>query len=257
MKENTRNNRLIKGDCLDVMNGIPSASIDMILCDLPYGTTQNRWDTVIPLGPLWAQYERLIKPDGVIVLTATQPFSSVLVSSNFRLFKYEWIWRKSRVTGVLNAKRQPLRQHESVMVFYKTQPTYNPQGVNQCLKRTGTGVSRKGYSSSNYNSIRQTDDGTYMQNQTGYPRSVIDIPSEMGGIHPTQKPVALFEYLIRTYTNEGDTVLDNCAGSGTTGVACINTRRSFILIEKDESYFDAMVKRIDSCKSDDENQYII
>lgn len=235
--------RLENGDCLDVMQTLPSASVDLILCDLPYGTTQNKWDSIIPLDRLWAEYWRIAKPNAAIVLTATQPFSSALVMSDQRRFKYEWIWRKSRVTGVLNAKRQPLRTHEVVLVFYRDQPTYNPQGLEDCNRRTGTGhVSGK--SSANYGGIKQTDDNRYLQTQTGYPRSVLDIASIGSTVHPTQKPVALMEYLIRTYTNPGDTVLDNCMGSGTTGVAAVQTGRKFIGIERDPDYFAICQKRI-------------
>ena len=233
---------LIQGDCLEVMKSIPDKSIDAIICDLPYGTTQNKWDSIIPLDLLWLQYKRICK--GVIVLTATQPFSSFLVTSNIKNFKYEWIWKKSKVTGVLNAKKQPLRQHEVVLIFYDSQPTYNPQGLVACDKRASTGVSIKG-SSSNYGKITQTVDGTYNQTSTGYPKSVLEIASEGKTVHPTQKPVALMEYLIKTYTNEGDTVLDNCMGSGTTGVACKNLGRKFIGIEQDANYFEIAKNRIE------------
>lgn len=240
------NAELHNGDCLDVLPTLADGSVDLILCDLPYGTTQNKWDSVIPLDALWEQYWRVAKPNAAVVLTATQPFSSALVTSDMRRFKYEWIWSKSRVTGVLNAKKQPLRSHEVVLVFYRGQPTYNPQGIVDCHKRTGTGISSNGKSSDNYGKIgiQQTEDGKYLQTQTGYPRSVLSISSEGKTVHPTQKPVALMEYLIRTYTNEGDTVLDNCMGSGTTGVAAVNTGRRFIGIERDENYFAIARKRI-------------
>ena len=231
------------------MQSIADGSIDMILCDLPYGTTQNKWDSVIPFDGLWTEYNRIIKLNGAIVLTATQPFSSALVMSNPGAFKYEWVWRKSRVTGVLNAKRQPLRQHEVALVFYAKQSTYNPQGLEQCDKRSSTGV-RRGKSSSNYGKISQTEDGTYQQTATGYPRSVLDVSSESATEHPTQKPVALMEYLIRTYTNEGEVVMDNCMGSGTTGVACVNTGRHFVGIEKDPNYFAIAEKRIKEAQNE-------
>lgn len=223
------------------MKSIPAGSVDLILCDLPYGTTRNKWDSVIPLDKLWNQYERICT--GAIVLTAAQPFTSVLIVSNLQNFKYQWVWNKSKVTGVLNAKKQPLRNHEDICVFYKNKPTYNPQGVVDCNIQASTGVSR-GKSSTNYNTIKQTESGKYTQRQTGYPRSVLQIASEGKTIHPTQKPVALMEYLIRTYTNEGDTVLDNCMGSGTTGVACMNTGRRFIGIEMDSVYFQIAQGRI-------------
>lgn len=238
------NYKLLNGDCLELMRDIPDGSVDMILCDLPYGTTQNKWDSVIPFAPLWECYWRILKLNGAVVLTAAQPFTSALVMSQVKAFKYQWVWEKSRVTGVLNAKKQPLRTHEDVAVFYLKQPTYNPQGVSSCSVRGSTGVSKKGASSANYGAIRQTEDGKYEQTQTGYPRSVLRIGSEGRTIHPTQKPVALMEYLIRTYTNAGDTVLDNCMGSGTTGVACANTGRNFIGIEMDAGYFEIARGRI-------------
>lgn len=231
----------VQADCLDAMCLIPDGSVDMVLCDLPYGTTQNKWDSVIPFEPLWAQYKRICK--GAIVLTAAQPFTSALVMSNPAEFKYPWVWNKSKVTGVLNAKKQPLRNHEDVLVFYGSQPTYRPQGLEACVRRAATGVS-KGKSSGNYGKITETTDGTYEQTATGYPRSVLEIASEGSTVHPTQKPVALMEYLIRTYTNEGETVLDNCMGSGTTGVACANTGRKFIGIERDPAYFSIAAARI-------------
>lgn len=178
------------------------------------------------------------------MLTAAQPFTSILIVSNLQNFKYQWVWNKSKVTGVLNAKKkQPLRNHEDICVFYQKQPTYNPQGVVNCNIQSSTGVS-SGRSSSNYGAIRQTESGKYTQRQTGYPRSVIAIPSEGKTVHPTQKPVALMEYLIKTYTNEGGTVLDNCMGSGTTGVACANTNRKFIGMELDRDYFRIARRRI-------------
>ena len=240
------NFQLLHGDCLELMAAIPAGSVDLILCDLPYGTTQNKWDSVLPLDALWAHYWRVLKSNGAVVLTAAQPFTSALVMSQPKAFKYPWVWEKSRVTGVLNAKKQPLRQHEDVLVFYRQQPTYNPQGVAKCSRRTGTGISSCGRSSDNYGKIgvKQTEDGKYEQTQTGYPRSVLRIPYVGATVHPTQKPVALMEYLIRTYTNEGDTVLDNCMGSGTTGVACVSTGRNFIGIERDDKYFQIASDRI-------------
>lgn len=232
------------GDCLDKMSEVESASIDMILCDLPYGTTQNKWDSVLPLDDLWAQYRRIAKPNAPIVLTATQPFSSSLVMSNLKDFAYEWVWQKSKVTGVLNAKKQPLRSHEVILVFYRKPPIYNPQGLQAISKRRDAGNKRGGGTSSNYGAITETHDGCYEQTATGYPRSILNIPSERCGHHPTQKPVALMEYLIQTYTNPGDVILDNTMGSGTTGVAAVNTGRRFIGIERDERYFEIASKRI-------------
>lgn len=239
---------LMPGDCLDLMPWIADGSVDMVLCDLPYGTTQNKWDAVIPFDRLWAEYRRVCKPNAAIVLTSAQPFTSALVMSAPELFKYQWVWNKSKVTGVLNAKKQPLRNHEDVLVFYGAQPTYNPQGLESCLKLSSTGVS-SGKSSDNYGAIVQTETGKYVQTATGYPRSVLQIPSEGSTIHPTQKPVALMEYLIRTYTNPGDTVLDNTMGSGTTGVAAVNTGRNFIGIERDPEYFRIAEQRIQEAQA--------
>lgn len=215
------------GDCLKLLPDIPDKSIDMILCDLPYGVTQCEWDIVIPFNPLWTQYKRIIKDNGAIVLTATQPFTSMLIISNLPMFKYCWIWNKSNVTNVLNAKKQPLRNYEDVVVFYKNQPTYNPVNVKACYKRTSTGNSGNG-SSNNYGAVKV---GSYTQTDTGFPKQVIKFASVMDTIHPTQKPVPLFEYLIKTYTNPGDTILDNCLGAGTTLEACMNLNRNCIGFE--------------------------
>lgn len=229
-------NKVIHGDCLEVMPSIPDKSIDMILCDLPYGTTQCKWDTVIPFKPLWEQYVRLIRDGGVIVLTAQPPFDKILTCSNLEWFKYEWVWVKSKITGVLNAKKMPVRKHELILVFYSGRCTYNPQGLR--LKGTKT---KQGSSSKNYGK-RKTE--PYLQQFEGWPRDVLEFPSVGKTIHPTQKPVDMFEYLIKTYTNEGETVLDNCAGSGTTAIACIDTNRNYILIEKEKEYIDIINKRI-------------
>lgn len=229
-------NTIYKEDCLVGMDKIQDKSIDLILCDLPYGTTRNSWDSIIPFEPLWKQYERIIKDNGVIILTATQPFSSLLVASNLKLFKYEWIWKKSKITGVLNAKKQPCRQHEQILVFYKNKPIYNPQNLIPYGKET-----KQGSSSSNYNKRKTT---SYIQEFTNYPRTVLEINSEGKTVHPTQKPTELFEYLIKTYTNENATVLDNCIGSGTTAIACINTNRNFIGFEISDEYYDLANNRI-------------
>lgn len=239
---------LIQGDCLEKMKDIPDKSIDMILCDLPYGTTACKWDTVIPFEPLWEQYKRLIKDNGAIVLTASQPFTSALVMSNTRLFKYDWCWRKPRGTGHLNAKKQPLRDKEDILVFYKNQPVYNPQ-----YEKGEPYTALKGGKASKVSDKGKTTYGKFMNgcefrnDNDGfrYPKQVLEFGVvERGTVHPTQKPVPLFEYLIRTYTNEGDTVLDNCMGSGTTGVACKNLNRNFIGIELDPEYFKIAEKRI-------------
>jgi site-specific DNA-methyltransferase (adenine-specific) len=217
------------------MKEIPDGSVDMVLCDLPYGTTQNKWDAVIPFAPLWEQWERVCK--GAIVLTAAQPFTSALVMSNPKAFKYAWVWDKSQITGFLNAKKQPLRRHEDVLVFYRQQPTYNPQFTEGAAYK----ISRK-HGTANYGAQRANateSDGRR------YPTSILGIPQiRAAGGHPTQKPTALLEYLIRTYTDEGQTVLDNTMGSGSTGVAAVNTGRNFIGIERDQNYYTIAAGRI-------------
>jgi len=231
-------NRIIQGDCLEVMQHIPDRSVDMILCDLPYGTTACEWDTVIPFEPLWEQYRRIIKDNGVIVLTASQPFTSALVMSNIKMFKYCWYWDKKQGTGFLNSKKQPLKSIEEVVVFYKEQSTYNPQmrlGFKPYTCKQGDTKTQ------NYG--KQTVAIT-VSDGSRYPLNIIEFIRDKEKTHPTQKPVALFEYLIKTYTNEGDLVLDNCAGSGTTGVACKNTNRNYILIEIEKKYCDIARKRL-------------
>jgi site-specific DNA-methyltransferase (adenine-specific) len=225
------------------MGAIPDNSIDMVLCDLPYGTTQNKWDAVIPFHSLWQQYNRISQ--GPVVLTAAQPFSSLVVVSNLSSFKYEWIWRKSRVTGFLNAKRQPLRQHEQILVFYNSPAIYNPQGISDYQKEVRNSV--PGF---NYGQLKQTTTGTHIRTHTGYPRSVLDFSSENKPIHPTQKPVDLMAYMIRTYTNPGQTVLDNTMGSGTTGVAAVRGGRKFVGIERDPNYFKIACDRIRQAYAD-------
>lgn len=230
--------QLKHGDCLELMEKIPDQSVDMVMCDLPYGTTQNKWDAVIPFEPLWEQYRRISR--GTIVLTAAQPFTSALVMSNVEQFKYQWVWEKNIASGFLNAKKQPLRAHEDVLVFYKQLATYNPQMIDRGERK----VSRRiGTKTQNYGVANKE---TFYDSTHRYPRSVQQFPSRTNGeaLHPTQKPVALMEYLIRTYTDEGMTVLDNCMGSGTTGVACVNTNRNFIGIERDDAYFMICEQRI-------------
>ena len=202
----------------------------MVLCDLPYGTTQNKWDSVIPFEPLWAQYRRILKPGGVAVLSTQTPFDKTLGCSNLSWLKYEWIWVKSKATGHLNANRAPMKQHENILVFCAGQSLYFPQDLVQ--KAVPTIRKGRGGNGTNYGK----SDKDAVQLFENYPRSVIYFQSESRTVHPTQKPVALWEYLIRTYTNEGDTVLDNCCGSGTTGVACQNTGRNFIQIDISEDY---------------------
>ena len=241
-------NSLLKGDCLTLMNGIPDKSIDMILCDLPYGTTACKWDSIIPLDKLWEQYERIIKDNGAIVLTAAQPFTSALIMSNIKMFKYTWVWEKNKVGGVFNAKNRPLKIHEDVVVFSKSpaanvkgvRMNYFPQGVQDTEHSRVNSHRRKGETFGN----RPSRLGLYTQTQTGYPRDVIKFDSVHQGLHPTQKPVALMEYLIKTYTNEGDLVLDNTMGSGTTCVACVNTNRQYIGMELDDEYYAVAQKRV-------------
>ena len=223
------------GDCFDHMAALPSGSVDMVLADLPYGTTQNKWDSVLPLDRLWAEYWRICKPNAAVVLTAAQPFTSALVMSQVQYFKYDWTWRKSTISGVLNAKKMPVRNTEDILVFAKARLPYHPQGL--IVKGTET---KQGGNSTNYGD-RSAE--PYVQQFTNYPRSCLDVASERG-FHPTQKPVALFEYLIRTYTDEGQTVLDNTAGSGTTAIAAVNARRNWICIERDPDYAAAAQTRI-------------
>jgi len=238
-------NKVIQGDCLEVMKGIPDKSIDMILCDFPYGTTACKWDTIIPFEPLWEQYKRIIKDNGAIVLTASQPFTSALVMSNPDWFRYETIWEKDSPTNPLVAKKQIMRRHEDILVFYNKQPTFNPQMDKREEKnKRNNDVSNSYKTDTKGDTILQREN--VGNNDVIYPSSVKRFTRGSRGLHPTQKPVALFEYLIKTYTNEGDLVLDNCAGSGTTGVACKNTGRNYILIEKESEYIDIINKRLNS-----------
>ena len=241
-------NNIYLGDCLEVMQNIPDKSIDMILCDLPYGTTACSWDTIIPFEPLWAQYKRIIKDNGAIVLFGSQPFTSALVMSNVKWFKCEWIWRKHKGTNIYGVKREPLKIHESCILFAKNKYTYNPQmtegkpykqrGSHNIGKSDGLIIANKkvGYAKDFDSSKR-------------YPISVQEFSNHNqkdNSFHPTQKPVPLLEYLVKTYTNEGETVLDNCAGSGTTAIACLNTNRNYICIEKEPKYYEIINKRIEA-----------
>jgi len=237
-----KDNIIYHGDCLEVMKSINDKSINMILCDLPYGVTaRNKWDVIIPFDKLFEQYNRIIKENGIIVLTATQPFASMLIANNPKMFRYDLIWNKNSVTGFLNAKRMPLRKHETILIFYNKLPTYNPQMTTGKLIKKCT----KSKQTTNYNDTSNRPE-PYMSDKY-YPTSIIDIPNpRFKDGHPTQKPIALFEYLIKTYTNERDLVLDNCAGSGTTGIACINTNRNYILIEKEEEYIKIINERINT-----------
>lgn len=219
------------------MQKIDNKSIDMILCDLPYGvTSRNKWDEIIPFDRMWKQYERIIKDNGAIVLHSQQPFTSKLIMSNLNLFKYSWIWSKSQVSGFLNAKKQPLREHEDICVFYKKQCTYNPQMIKGKMQLKNTGGD-----SNNYNKFKAQPHLSDMY----YPKTILEFPlRRFKNGHPTQKPVELEEYLVKTYSNEGDLILDNCMGSGTTAIACLNLKRNFIGFENDEKYFQIANKRI-------------
>jgi site-specific DNA-methyltransferase (adenine-specific) len=238
--------KLILGDCLEEMKKIPDKSIDMILCDLPYGTTACKWDTIIPFEPLWEQYKRIIKDNGAIVLTASQPFTSALVMSNVKMFKYAYSWIKTKPSGFQNAKRIPMKKHEDVLVFYNSQPTYNQQNLIALDKPIKSGRARLRNDEQHHLGVAGKLE--HKTTHTGWQDSILKFanPSGKGHLHPTQKPVALFEYLIKTYTKEGDLVLDNCAGSGTTAIACINTKRDYILIEKDPEYFNIAKSRINN-----------
>lgn len=240
----------LHGDCLELMRDLPDGSVDMVLCDLPYGTTACSWDSVIPFEPLWEQYWRVCKPGAAVVLTASQPFTTALIGSNMRDFRYCWYWVKSAVTGFANAKKQPLRHIEDVCVFYKSLPTYNPQGLKPLGKVQRNGVSVGGDTlrtnvekSAGKGSLR-TAGAEYVQEFTNYPRQSLEFARDSSKVHPTQKPVALFEYLIRTYTNPGETVLDNTAGSGTTAIAAENAGRRWICMERDPDYYAAAVGRV-------------
>lgn len=225
---------ILLGDCLELMKDIPSGSIDMILCDLPYGTTACKWDTIIPFEPLWEQYKRIIKDNGAIVLTASQPFTTDVINSARDIFRYEIIWERALSGNPFLVKKQPLKVHENVLVFYKKWGNYNPQMT--------VGKMRNKKISGAFKDIKPVDNFT----DKYYPRSVqyFDNADRKNKVHPTQKPVALFEYLIKTYTNEGDLVLDNAAGSGTTAIACLNTNRQFIVMEKEQKYYDIILKRV-------------
>ena len=234
---------ILLGDCLELMKDIPNGSIDMILCDLPYGTTNCKWDIIIPFEKLWEQYYRITKPNAAIVLFSTQPFTTALISSNMKDFRYSLIWDKIRAAGFLNANRMPLKQHEDINVFYKMQPTYNPQKYID-----------KPYDKTKYNGNKLDKNvlGAYTSQSSKnegerFPKSILTFSQNwrrQDQIHPTQKPVELMEYLIKTYSNEGDLILDNCAGSGTTAIACLNTNRQFIVMEKEQKYYDIILKRV-------------
>ena len=238
--------KLYKGDCLEVMKEIPDKSIDMILCDLPYGTTACKWDNIIPFDELWEQYNRIIKENGAIVLFGSEPFSSKLRMSNLKNYRYDWIWEKSLGANPLLCKKQPMKYHENISVFYKKQSTYNPQ-MTKGKMRNKKPVTWGNKKDEIYNGSLSSFNGKDNVNDLYYPRSYqyFSNANQKEKLHPTQKPVALLEYLIKTYTNENDTVLDNCMGSGSTGVACKHTNRNFIGIELDDNYFEIAKKRIE------------
>lgn len=270
---------LMQGDCLELMRDIPGGSVDMVLCDLPYGTTQCKWDVVIPFEPLWYEYNRIIKHNGAILLFSVQPFTTDLINSNRKMFRYEIIWSKTQPLGFLNAKKMPLRAHENILVFYKKLPTYNPikhkveredlgrvhGGKNGKLYEQYIGHKRKNseYKINGlgaYGGINRNIAETYEYIETGerYPTDIVKFSNWNGALfgrtnkavkHPTQKPVPLLEYLVKTYTNDGETVLDNCMGSGSTGVACVNTNRNFIGMELDQQYFEIAKKRIEEAQA--------
>lgn len=237
--EQLGNIKLYNADCMEVMQDIPDKSIDAIICDLPYGITRAKWDSILDLDLLWKQYERVIKDNGAIVLFGSQPFTTTLINSNIKDFKYSLVWDKKMKVGMMNCKRMPLRQHEDIIVFYKKQPTYNPQMTKGKMRNKKIAPTKD---FEVYGQITPIDNF----NDDYYPSSILEFTNanQKAKSHPTQKPVELMEYLIKTYTNEGDTVLDNTMGSGTTGVACVNTNRSFIGIELDENYFAVAEKRI-------------
>lgn len=239
----------LKGDCLELMQSIPDGCIDMVLCDLPYGTTDCKWDSVIPFDLLWQQYNRIIKDNGIIALFGTEPFSTFLRYSNIKLYKYDWIWKKTRCTGFQHAKNMPLKDFEIISIFSKggmghknllgnRRMVYNPQGLLPC-ERTYNGLRKFG----GIIGQRPSHKAVVKQEFTNYPKMILEFPSE-GGLHPTQKPVPLLEYLVKTYTAPGGLVLDNCMGSGSTGVACANTGRRFIGMEMDDTYFNIASERV-------------
>ena len=243
--------KLLQGDCLELMNKIPDKSIDMILCDLPYGTTKNKWDSVLPFDKMWKQYDRTIKENGCIALFADGMFMSDLMQSNKKLWRYNLVWDKELISGFLNANRMPLRSHEEICIFYKKLPTYNPQFTDgEPLHGMGTKFSQEKNKNNNYGNFDSCNNPS--AKRTGdtkkYPKSIVKFPRPASCvmIHPTQKPVELLEWLIKTYTNENDCVLANCMGSGSTGVAAVGINRNFIGMELEEKYFNIAKERIES-----------
>jgi len=237
---------LLHGDCLKLMFDLPDNSVDMVCCDMPYGTTACKWDAVLPLDMLWHHYDRIVKDNGAIVLFASQPFTTSLISSNIKMFKVELIWKKERPTNPLLCKKQPPKYHENICVFYKKQPCYNPTMIQRKPSNKRNNTPRNYKDATKVNTEKYAERVLSGSNDLIYQPNILEVPMQRGK-HPTQKPVALIEYLIKTYTNEGDTVLDNCMGSGTTGVACKNLNREFIGIELDDNYYQIATKRIEAC----------
>ena len=232
------------GDCLELMNNIPDGSIDMILCDLPYGTTRNKWDSIVPLPELWAAYKRIAKKNAAVCLFSQPPFDKALGISNISKLRYEWIWVKDNGTGFLNANRMPLKKTENILVFYDTLPVYHPQ-----MTEGKPYKNKQGSGSENWNYNRDQGGHITENNGTRYPVNVLNFNRDQQGYHTTQKPVALLEYLIRTYTDPGAVVLDNCMGSGSTCVACVNTDRHYIGFEREAKYFEIACQRLDEAES--------
>ena len=243
-------NKIYNEDCLEGMKRIPDGSVDCVICDLPYGTTKNYWDSVIPLDNLWVEYRRIVKPSGAIVLFSQMPFTAILASSNLEMFKYEIIWEKDNATGFLNCNFAPMKKHENILVFSQSSAcfvkekkdamVYNPQMITG---RTPYVIKHNSYGSTNYD-YKHFKNVTTVSNGERYPTDIVSYKRDKEKIHPTQKPVALIQYLIRTYSNEGDTILDNCMGSGTTAIAAIREKRNFIGFELNKEYYDKACKRI-------------
>lgn len=248
---------LLYGDCLERMKEIRDGSVDLILCDLPYGTTSCAWDSIIPLDLMWAQYRRVITPTGAIVLTAAQPFTSVLAVSNLEWFKYTWVWEKNRPTNFAHAKNKPMKKHEDILVFSpgttvhasqsKNRMTYNPQGVQDTEAKM---VTKKASEKTDAFFADRPGHREFKRDKTGYPHSILKFSTDQFGLHPTAKPIDLMRYLIRTYSHAGETVLDNTMGSGTTGIAALKENRHFIGIEMDFVYFSMSCDRILKCMED-------
>lgn len=237
--------KIYNEECISGMERIPDHTVDLIICDLPYGMTKNKWDTVIPLDKLWAQYKRILKQGGAVLLFAQPPFSAALGASNIQWFKYEWIWWKKHPTGFLNAKTHPLKSHENILVFYKSPPTYNPQMIPG---KPHWVSGRKAQGVRNYGNLENT---MSYKSSFRYPTDILEYKRDKDSFHPTQKPSELVRYLIKTYTNEGDLVLDNCMGSGTTAVACIQENRHFIGFELNEEYYIKSLERIAKTKDNE------